>query len=78
MPSVKPSCPPTNALARVDTELCIACGQCVEVCPTGAINLQEAATIDESRCVGCGSCVQECPTEAISLAERPVDQGGMR
>jgi NAD-dependent dihydropyrimidine dehydrogenase PreA subunit len=62
-----------NLIARVDVDLCAACGQCVEVCPTGALTLQDMAVVDDARCVGCGSCVEQCPMEAISLTDRSAE-----
>ena len=51
------------------SDACIACGSCVEVCPTGAIQLgDEAAAIDENVCISCGACAGECPVEAIEEA----------
>lgn len=55
--------------ASVDKEMCVSCGICEEVCPEGAIIVDNIAMIDQQKCTGCGSCVDECPNEAISLAE---------
>lgn len=56
-------------VARVDSELCNACGDCVEVCPFSAISLNEKGTvIDWEQCMGCGVCEEQCPNEAILLA----------
>ena len=57
-----------------------ACSRCVDLCPTGAITLDERviSAMDE-RCVGCGRCAATCPTEAIgvpgfgSVAPGPVE-----
>ena len=78
MPTVGTARPLPNALVRVDAQLCTACGQCVEVCPMGAITLEETAIVDESQCVGCGACAEECPVGAISLMERSAGRGDVR
>ena len=57
--------------AQVDSEVCVACGCCVKVCPLGAIEIVRgvAAQIDRERCVGCGRCARECPASVIRLEE---------
>jgi len=57
-------------VAVVDASLCMACGVCADVCPEGAIAVDDAAHIDASLCTGCGQCVAECPEEAITLKKR--------
>jgi Fe-S-cluster-containing hydrogenase component 2 len=58
--------------AQVEAALCIACGQCVERCPMGALSLPEDLSVVEAqRCIGCGLCVMACPTDALSLVARP-------
>jgi ferredoxin len=60
---------PVVTIATVDKERCIGCGSCDNVCPEGAISVDDVAMIDPHSCTGCGSCMQYCPTEAISLVE---------
>jgi ferredoxin len=78
MPALQMARVSPNAVARVDTQLCSACGQCVEVCPTEAVSLLETAVVDERQCIGCGTCVEECPTGAMALAETSGGQGKVR
>ena len=54
-------------IAKVDEEECGLCGACVEVCPTGAVAMDEVVTINADECTGCGVCVEQCPNQAISL-----------
>jgi ferredoxin len=55
-------------LAKVDKEICIGCGTCVEKCNAEAIELEDAiAVVDEERCIGCGLCAHHCPEEAMSM-----------
>ena len=53
--------------AFVDVEKCVGCGICQEVCPVGAVEVDECARIQTNSCIGCGRCVQECPHEALAL-----------
>jgi len=54
--------------AVVDTDLCIGCGLCEEICPYGAHAIEEgkSKTI-EALCRGCGACAAECPRQAIAM-----------
>jgi electron transport complex protein RnfB len=48
---------------------CLGYGDCVNVCPTGAIKMSEKGVpvIDEEKCTGCGLCVKACPKNIIKL-----------
>ncbi len=54
---------------KVDTNLCIACGNCVFYCPYGAAELRSPGgiTFDLAACRGCGLCVAMCPAIALEL-----------
>ena len=47
------------------TDRCIACGMCVDVCPSDAVSEGDVYRIDPTRCLECGSCREVCPEEAI-------------
>ncbi|MFO8183795.1 MAG: 4Fe-4S binding protein [Candidatus Aegiribacteria sp.] len=50
----------------VDTDACVGCGECVEVCPYNAIEVIDGdAVIDPSLCHFCYRCVEQCPEGAI-------------
>jgi heterodisulfide reductase subunit A len=60
-------------VSMIDTEKCIGCGLCAEVCAFGAIVLDEvegkglrARNISAS-CKGCGLCASSCPQHAIDM-----------
>ena len=55
----------------IDPEKCIQCGNCVEVCPWGAISPPE---IDHSKCCGELSCADSCPEEAIIPPDDATDR----
>jgi len=57
-----------SVIAHVDEEKCQGCGICVNICPTGALTVNDIAVIKAQRCTGCGACVTVCPFEAISLS----------
>lgn len=68
-------CDPSRFAARVDAELCNACGDCLERCYFGALTVEdEGARIDAETCMGCGLCQVACTAGAISLeAVRETD-----
>ncbi len=55
-----------SPLAVVNRQKCTGCGSCIDVCPVGAIVLEDVAVVGPS-CTGCGLCASECPNGAISL-----------
>ncbi|MFH1147918.1 MAG: 4Fe-4S binding protein [Pseudomonadota bacterium] len=53
--------------ARINPDLCTACGQCIELCQFQTISRDYV--VDEFGCEGCGVCVHFCPVEAIEFPE---------
>jgi ferredoxin len=66
---IAPTINTTNYLARVDPEVCVGCGTCVEHCHTGAIsiNADKKAEHVDSLCIGCGLCATHCSQNAVAL-----------
>lgn len=62
----------SSLVARIDPAACVACGDCQDRCPMGAIAATDAGyRVDEGRCIGCGVCAVACPADGIALAARP-------
>lgn len=63
----------SNYFAKVDQELCIGCGNCIERCQMEAITIKEdIAYVKKNRCIGCGNCILVCTQEAIKLQEKEI------
>jgi pyruvate formate lyase activating enzyme len=46
---------------------CKMCGQCIEACRYGALDLTSRERIDRSKCTLCGDCVYVCPNDAYRI-----------
>ncbi|PLX81951.1 MAG: ferredoxin [Desulfuromonas sp.] len=54
----------------VDKSRCRASGNCLKVCPQGAIRIEDGiAVIDEEKCDLDGICIPACPHQAIEFSE---------
>lgn len=51
---------------RVDTDICIECGTCVDKCPVNAIDIKKGR-VDNHLCIACLGCVNNCPAGAIDM-----------
>lgn len=52
----------------INTDDCLSCGCCVDICPFRAIQMEEEQpAISNVLCMGCGLCASHCPSHAITL-----------
>ena len=54
---------------RIDPNKCVACGNCVPVCPMGAIHIDSEiarATVDQDECVECFACYRGMSKEHLN------------
>lgn len=58
--------------AIIDRDECTGCEECVEVCPHGAIEMEDDVAVVGDGCDLCGMCVDECPVEAITMPKKEV------
>jgi len=68
------TCAGVNLLAGGNKECrfgCLGFGDCVTVCPFGAIFLNEnnIPVVNGSKCTACGKCVKACPKKIIILED---------
>ncbi|MFH2044883.1 MAG: mercury methylation ferredoxin HgcB [Pseudomonadota bacterium] len=52
---------------KLDSNKCIGCGICLEVCPHQVFSLEEgkAMITGFDACIECGACARNCPSTAI-------------
>lgn len=63
----------------LDTERCVLCALCADVCPFDLISLVPseevdparsggtALLLDETKCIRCALCIERCPVDALSM-----------
>ncbi len=64
---------------HIDSDLCVSCGACVEICPGSLLARRAAdgkAVVRYPKdCWGCASCLKVCPARAIRF-HLGADVGG--
>lgn len=65
----------SNFYAKIDSDKCTACGECLELCQMDAlIPVNKHTEVLLNHCIGCGVCLNVCPTEAISLVKKEKEE----
>ena len=56
-------------LPTIDETRCIACEDCIDVCPTECLELWQSVPVvfKPAACVSCGACELICPVAAVRL-----------
>ena len=48
---------------KTDTDICLECGVCIEVCPMAAVDPMDVTRVPGT-CIKCCACVKKCPVGA--------------
>lgn len=59
------------AIERIDKDVCIGCGECVDSCPMDVIRMDAESGTAIIRygeeCMMCDQCALDCPVDAITV-----------
>ena len=56
-------------MVKINKEKCSGCGNCVEVCPFGVLEIKNGKAVVKNfkNCKKCGACMSACPNNAIRI-----------
>jgi len=75
IPMVKGEVEIEPIVAVIDEDICNGCTLCIELCPYGALSIEEEhAVANIALCHGCGTCVGACPSGAMDQSHFKTGQ----
>jgi len=52
-------------MVKINSELCVACGGCIDLCPAIAISMvNDMIVVNNDTCTECTICIKVCPMRA--------------
>lgn len=59
---------------KINTNLCIKCGECAKICPPHTMKLVKGKfpKLSQTKCIRCWCCAEVCPQNAIEKTKRPI------
>lgn len=61
---------------KTDTQKCVGCGKCVELCPMKNLSIEDNLAKAGDRCTMCYRCINICPKQALTLLGKNVVEQG--
>ena len=58
-----------SAFHPAAAEACVQCGACAELCPVGAIPVDNPSLTKSNLCINCMRCVEVCPQRCRALPD---------
>ena len=56
-------------MLAINSKKCSLCGECVKVCPFGALDIKDGKVKINAACKMCRACLKSCPNKAILLTD---------
>ncbi|AFA48584.1 EFR1 family ferrodoxin [Acetobacterium woodii] len=57
---------------------CNQCQLCADICPAGAIDVENSRLINQEKCITCCTCIKNCPQQARTIKHGPVHDASVR
>jgi len=61
-------------MIKIDKEKCDGCGNCIEVCPFGVLEIENGKVVVKhlEKCQKCEACKFACPNNAIEINNKNI------